>query len=373
MHGWKLMSAVAATASLVACGGGSDSTTATNEALVAPAFSSVTSYAAAKESSVGPIAMPDRYALARVIFAIQGEVVVFSATQNYQPGTSTPTTAPPSTFAIYRAYQDGAVTKDSALFPVSDQGCIHPRKAVAADFNGDGVTDVFVACHGFDASPFPGETNKVVLSQPGGTYLIQDANPATGFFHSATAADFNQDGHVDVVTTNNMSNPSIQIWLNDGQGQFTATTQQLPSALNGQANYFTIDLPDVNGDGLFDLFVAGHEWEIPGTFVYLNPGNNDFTAVQPTLLPSVTNEGVVLDVIANTSSQQKTLWLLRTSGGDSTFYQSLVLQKINWATLSSEIVVNQRPAQWLPWIVPNKAGTAIVSDDANVTTLNAAY
>jgi hypothetical protein len=35
-------------------------------------------------------------------------------------------------------------------------GCLHPRKAIVADFNRDGKPDVFFACHGFDAPPFPG-------------------------------------------------------------------------------------------------------------------------------------------------------------------------------------------------------------------------
>lgn len=358
---------------LSACGGGSAPLDTPSEALIAPTFSAVTSYAVAKESGLNPLPMPERYALARVAFGLDGKVVLFSAKQNYDPAKSTATNAAASTFSLYRVFNDGTLAEDKALLPFGQNGCIHPRKAVAADFNEDGVTDIFVACHGYDASPFPGEKNKVVMSQADGTYFIQDANPAAGFFHSVAAADFNKDGHFDVVTTNNMGNPSIQIWLNDGNGNFTATTQYLPTAASGQANYFTVDLPDVNGDGYFDLFIAGHEWEIPGTFVYLNPGNNDFSAVQPTTLPAVANEGVVLDVIANLSGQQETIWLLRTSGGDGTFYKSLVLQKINWADLSSQTVVNERPAQWLPWMMPDKAGNAIVSDDSNVTSLNLAY
>lgn len=370
----KFIIFAAAIGALSACGGGgSHDSGIPAKALTAPKFSTLTSYAATKESGLGSLPMPDRYALARVAFAFDGKLVLFSAKQNYDPNTSTASTAVGSTFSFFRVFDDGTLSEDRGLLPAGQRGCIHPRKAVAADFNKDGVTDIFVACHGYDAAPFPGEKNKVILSQPGGTYRIQDANSAIGFFHSVAAADFNQDGNTDVVTTNNFGKPSVQIWLNDGQGNFVANSQYLPTALTGQANYFTIDLPDVNGDGFFDLFVAGHEWEIPGTFVFLNPGNNDFSAVPPTTLPAVANEGVVLDVIANTSHQEKTIWLLRTSGGDGTFYKSLAIQKINWTDLSSQTVVNERPAQWLPWITPNKAGTAIVSDDANVTSFSVAY
>lgn len=33
---------------------------------------------------------------------------------------------------------------------------VHPRDYIAADFNGDGKEDLFVADHGTDVSPFPG-------------------------------------------------------------------------------------------------------------------------------------------------------------------------------------------------------------------------
>ena len=78
---------------------------------------------------------------------------------------------------------------------VQINGCIHPRKAIVADFNGDGRPDIFVACHGYDATPFPGEANKVVLSQPNGTYVTSNASADVGFHHGAAAADLNGDGN----------------------------------------------------------------------------------------------------------------------------------------------------------------------------------
>ena len=40
----------------------------------------------------------------------------------------------------------------------------HPREILVADFNGDGRDDVFVAAHGYDAMPFAGERNSLILS-----------------------------------------------------------------------------------------------------------------------------------------------------------------------------------------------------------------
>ena len=41
---------------------------------------------------------------------------------------------------------------------------VHAREAVFGDFNGDSVTDLFVAATGLDAPPFPGEQNVLLLS-----------------------------------------------------------------------------------------------------------------------------------------------------------------------------------------------------------------
>ena len=53
---------------------------------------------------------------------------------------------------------------------------------------------------------------------------------------------------------------------------------------------FSVELVDFNNDGKLDLWIAGHEWEIEGSpRVYLNPGNGNFSAVTPTVLPAVAN------------------------------------------------------------------------------------
>ncbi|MCJ7436072.1 MAG: VCBS repeat-containing protein, partial [Anaerolineales bacterium] len=52
----------------------------------------------------------------------------------------------------------------------------HPREFVFADFNGDGVTDFFVADHGQDADPYPGYQNTLALSAPGGKLVDATTN-----------------------------------------------------------------------------------------------------------------------------------------------------------------------------------------------------
>lgn len=209
----------------------------------------------------------------------------------------------------------------------NSDGCLHPRKAIVADFNGDGRPDVFVACHGYDAPPFPGERSKVVFSQPDGTYKISDAASNVGFWHGASAADLNGDGKIDIALLSDGLD-KVVILSNDGTGQFTReSVSRAPRALRNMGGYFSIELVDVNEDGKLDLIVGGHEFENAPTWIFLNPGNNDFSEVAPTLVPAVPNEGVVLDFTLTGTGAMRTLWVVRTSGEDGTFYQSRTIRE----------------------------------------------
>jgi len=300
-------------------------------------------------------------------FSGDGDLDVFISELQYDPGASTPETAQPSVFGFYKKEGENYVRSDTLLN--SDQGCIHSRKAIVADFNQDGRPDVFVACHGFDAEPFPGERNKIVLSQDDGTYSINDASTDVGFFHSAAAADLDGDGYPDVVLANNFDPRSVLVLLNQGDGTFEREPgTRLPTELGGK-NYFTIELADINGDNMLDLLVGGHEWEGADTKVFLNPGNNIFQDASSITVPAVAGDGVVLDFTVTNSDEQRYLWVLRTSGGDGTFYESRVVQRVVITGLtasSSEIVANERTTDWVRWLIPaNINGDEVVaSDDA---------
>lgn len=299
-------------------------------------------------------------------FSRSGRLDLFTATLTYWPPT-TPAAATPSVFEFWRKQANGSFVKDAQML-VSSNGCIHPRKAIVADFNGDGRPDIFVACHGFDAPPFPGERNKIILSQTNGTYVTQDASSDIGFFHSASAADLNGDGKIDVVVTNNFDPSSAFALINQGAGTFQREAlARLPSSIGGKP-YFSVELVDINEDGKVDLILGGHEWEGAATVAFLNPGSSDFTSATPITLPAVANEGVVLDFAVTGTGSTRALWLLRTSGGDGTFYQSRTIQKVLWPSLTSTIALRERPAQWFQWILPTTVNgqSVIAPEDASV-------
>ena len=291
-------------------------------------------------------------------FAGDESTDVFIATLRYSPSSSSPETAQPSRFAIFEGNPDGSYSATSELLDTED-GCIHPRRALTADFNTDGRQDIFVVCHGYDAPPFPGEQNKVILSQADGTFRVSNASDMAGFHHGGTAADLNGDGYPDVLIANNMDPNAPYALINQQDGTFSREEGiRLPRELWGR-QYFSIEMLDANGDDMLDLAVGGHEWEGAPTRLYLNPGNNVFEGVSPYEIPAVENQGVVLDFVATGSTAEPVLWVLRTSGGGDSFYASRTLQRVNLNDLSSTVVVEDEPAAWVRWVIPVLAADQI--------------
>lgn len=326
-----------------------------------------TSYQTANDFNT--VLVPRKFQFTRAQIDVDGDGrnEIFVAEQSYQL-SQTPQTATKGNFAFYRRGNDNSFYRDKRILDGTQLGCIHPRKAIVNDFNLDGRMDVFVACHGWDQRPWPGERNKIVLSQEDGTYVIQDASSQMGFFHGAASADFNGDGAPDVIVVGSYTGSRIQVWLNDGKGDFKATSRYVPRALkNGNSDhYYTVELPDVNGDGNFDLFVGGADWgKNANTYVFLNPGNNNFSNRAKILIPAVYGEGMVLDVVVTEGREQRLLWVLRTSGGDGTAYEGATVQKYGLTDNTSEIAYHDGETKWFPWIFPFliDGQTYIMSDD----------
>ncbi len=185
---------------------------------------------------------------------------------------------------------------------------VHEREAIIADFNGDGLGDLFVAAHGLDRQPFPGEQNVLILSGAEGhrdvsaTHLPQ----LTDMAHGAAHGDLEGDGDLDMIIITNQGSARILPYVlrNDGAGQFTQediSTILDPALVNmyggpHRAEYSTARLADLNGDGAVDLLLLARG-EDPGrvsrysagtrrSLLLYNDGNGQFPSETLVELPT---------------------------------------------------------------------------------------
>lgn len=203
---------------------------------------------------------------------------------------------------------------------------VHEREALIEDFNGDGIGDLFIAATGYDARPFPGEQNVLLLSSPEGHRDVSMDNlpSQNDMSHGADAGDIDGDGDIDILVMTNEGSEKILPYVlrNDGTGSFTKEPFSVildPAYIDfnnrgraHRAEYSTIRLMDADGDGLLDLFLLARG-ESPreasrfsgttGSLLFYNQGDGTFSGENMAELPTdrwgygtFTNDADMLDI-----------------------------------------------------------------------------
>lgn len=133
----------------------------------------------------------------------------------------------------------------------------------SADFNGDGHLDI-VALNSFD------KYVQVWIGNGDGTFKTP-VNYTVGPTPSSVAiADFNRDGSPDLaVVSESGTTPEVSILLGSGSGVFHPAVNIVPT---GNA-IKSVAIADFNGDGKFDLAIAAQS---VGAFVVLGNGDGTF-------------------------------------------------------------------------------------------------
>ncbi len=171
----------------------------------------------------------------------------------------------------------------------------HPNRFVSGDFNGDGRADIFVAATGYDAAPFDGETNLLLLSNPDGTYSDRSSNlpQEPDFSHSACSGDVNGDGNLDIYVGNLDGKVGPYLLLGNGDGTFVQSRSGLPATIIRRPNnsidetFLACAIVDVDGDGAKDLVLGATNPNASlNSVVYFNNGSGDFTTRPRTILPT---------------------------------------------------------------------------------------
>ncbi len=156
---------------------------------------------------------------------------------------------------------------------------------VWADFNNDNSADLFVVNNDGDN----GKLNFLYMNNGDGSFeKITEGDVVTdgGSSYSASAADYNQDGFMDLFVANHNENNFL--YLGNGDGTFEKITQGIVVTDGGKS--VGCSWVDYNVDGFPDLFVANRDQK---NFLYMGEGySRYFTKI---------TDGSIVNDIANSS------------------------------------------------------------------------
>lgn len=214
---------------------------------------------------------------------------------------------------------------ESGVFGGNSPGMVHARKAILGDYNGNGNVDIFVAGHGFDQPPFPGEHPILILSESGTLDTVIEFTEYVGFYHAAASADIDNDGDIDILVADN-TEPFFLI--NDGNGNFEKSTNRLTKEANN-SSFFTAELIDVDGDGFIDLLAAGHEFEEMPSIILWGDETGFYSVENSTTLPIVPDFETIVDIDADDlDGDGKRDLILNRTGSPPQFYSGFYIQML---------------------------------------------
>lgn len=331
-----------------------------------------TSYSNAKDAGLAQEAVPveaggmpqDGFAFFHAygfadFFRDGGISLVTSSTEYLNDPNATPSSAVHGHVKFWRKDAKGNWVDRTREILTDNTGCLLARKVVVADFNGDGKPDVFFACSGFDAEPFPGEHPRMLLSRGDGTYENKLMDVSC-YCHGAAAADFDHNGYADILVGDFLLGKGAYFLKNNKDGTFTVDTTRLPAdAVRMKGAIFSVELVDMNADGKPDVWLAGNETDWP-TSIFLNDGGNSFAASRQIVMPALATYSTPMDVVVDGGYA----YVLRTSN----HYDGAAIQKVNLATMQSDLIYQNneyypgQPLKWVDWITIR--GDSVVSINA---------
>ena len=160
--------------------------------------------------------------------------------------------------------QGGAQGGTTGVFQNSggSPGLLASRGLALADLDGNETIDAFVANNGENETWFNNGSAGFSLKQQLVSSTADSQDVALGLL--------NQDQFPDAFVANNGAN---EVWLNNGSGSFSAAQSDLGSAWSRE-----VVLGDVNNDGTIDAYVANGTTFALADELWLNNGNGQFTA-----------------------------------------------------------------------------------------------
>ncbi|MFK7948603.1 MAG: FG-GAP-like repeat-containing protein [Saprospiraceae bacterium] len=235
---------------------------------------------------------------------------------------------------LYKNNGNGTFTKITTGDIVNDGG--ESTGASWGDYDNDLDLDLFVA----NAS---GEFNFLYQNNGDGTFTkITNSIVTTtaGHSHGSAWADFDNDGDLDLIITND-SNSQNEYYINNGDGTFTAIDNAITN-LFGES--FGIAVADIDNDNDLDLHVANHDSD--ENELYINEFGTCNNSISFTLQGTISN-GTALGsrIKILTTINGSSIWQMRelsslTGGGIGGQNDIRVIFGLGAATQVDSVVIN---------------------------------
>jgi len=184
------------------------------------------------------------------------------------------------------------------------------------DIDGDGDADAVVVDAYDDLEVYINDGNGIFSNGP--TYGTAD-------YFGVDLIDVDNDNDLDIIAAAFYSNEGCEIWLNDGTGNFTLSQDNIANSISMRK----LGIGDLNGDGFLDIFAAAYSG---GSEVWYNDGNGTFTNSNQDLAGSSCTQAALADFdddgdldayISRTNGTPNTVWLNNGSGIFTDTFQSL--------------------------------------------------
>ncbi len=199
---------------------------------------------------------------------------------------------------FYRNNGDGTfsdLSEKTGIGKVTDR---YPMTAVAADFNGDAWTDIYVACDSTASILYRNNQDGTItdVALESGAAYNEDGQPQAGM--GLAIGDYNNDGRLDIFKTHFTDDTPI-LYRNLGKWLFEDVT--FAAGFGAATKYigWGAGMPDLDNDGLPDIvFVSGNVYpEVEKHFkqyphrsprlVFRNLGNGKFEDVSSRSGPGI--------------------------------------------------------------------------------------
>ena len=161
----------------------------------------------------------------------------------------------PGGHRLFRNRGDGTFEDVSERSGIAKSRSSFGFTAVAADFDGDGWQDIYLACDSTPSLFFHNNGNGTFTEEglERGLALNPDGMEQAGM--GVAVASLHGDGIFDVLKTH-FADDTVGLYRGDGKGQFTDATRKSGLAVETRYVSWGAALPDLDNDGLPDILIA---------------------------------------------------------------------------------------------------------------------